>query len=127
MFSRIFAVHEDQAFLRSMRKALRAGGHTVVAFESPLAAWNALSRDEPVGALITRTRFPKRSPHGIALAQWAHVNCPGLLVFFLAPPELQYYTEGIGMLLATPMLPDHAAERVCRILASEELYSERVP
>jgi len=124
MGSRVFAVHDDQAFLRSLSKSLRAGGHTVIPFDDPLLAWNALIGGEPVAALITRTRFPKRRPQGVALAQWAHVNHPDSRVFFLAPPELRYYTEGVGMLLPTPVLPNEAAERVCRILASEELYDQ---
>jgi DNA-binding NtrC family response regulator len=126
MGSRIFAVHDDHAFLWPVAKALRACGHTVATFDGPLVAWNALNQDAPLAALITRTRFPKCNPNGIALAQWAHVNHPGLRVFFVAPPELKYYIEGVGMLLATPLLPHEAAERVCRILASQELYDERV-
>jgi DNA-binding NtrC family response regulator len=125
MGSRILAVHDDPTYVQSMSAALQAWGHNVVTFDSPFPAWNALSLDEPVGALITRTRFPKVGPNGIALARWAHANHPGIRVFFLAPPALRHYVDGVGMLLAMPLLPKEAGERVCRILASQELYDER--
>jgi DNA-binding NtrC family response regulator len=117
MPARIIVVHDDHTFLDPLANALRADGHEVVAFDSPMPAWDALSENCLADMLITRIRFPVGIPHGVALARRAHTNRQQIRVVFTAAPEMAPYTDGLGVLLPTPISPTEVAKSVSDILS----------
>ena len=115
MPARIIVVHDDHALLEPLATAMRADGHDVAAFDQSITAWDALTPDCRFDMLITRVRFPT-GPHGVALARLAHMNRREIHVLFVAAPEMEQYTDGLGMLVATPTCTSKIAEAAARML-----------
>jgi DNA-binding NtrC family response regulator len=100
--ARIVVVHDDHSFLDPLTAALRENGHEVAAFDDPLAAWDALESGRRVQVLVTRVQFAANKPHGVALATRTRASRPSVHVVFVAPPELQVHTTGLGTFMPTP-------------------------
>jgi hypothetical protein len=100
------------------------GGHDVAAFDDSMLAWDALKTATRIMLLITRVRFPSDTPHGVALAQWARSGHPGVRVLFVAQPDMEAHTEGVGLLLPMPVSVAKVAEVAARILAAGEPGTE---
>jgi len=115
MPAQIIMVHDDHTILDPLGDALRAGGHDVVAFDQSIAAWDALSLDCKFDLLITRVRFPV-GPHGLALARRAHMNRKEIQVLFVAAPEMERFTDGLGVLVPMPTHPSNISETVASML-----------
>ena len=120
MPARIVVVHNDHAILDPLADALHADGHQVVALDDPLSAWDALSSECAADVLITRIRFPTGTPHGVALARRAHANRHQIQVVFIAAPEMECYTDDLGLFLATPVGPKAVLEAVNKMLIANK-------
>jgi DNA-binding NtrC family response regulator len=127
MPARIVLVHDDPAFLDPLESALQAKGHDVAAFDDSLLAWDALQAAQHVEILITRILFPPGKPHGVALAQWARCSRPKVRVLFIAQPELEAHTEGLGLFLPTPVSVPKIVEIVARLLATDQSFWDYRP
>lgn len=117
MPARIVLVHDDTDFLRKAAAAIRAAGYEVAAFDRSMAALDALRGAQSVQLLITRVNFPPGSPHGVSLASMARRKTPGLKVLFVARPEKQEDTQGIGEFMAAPISIPELVDRASRMLA----------
>jgi CheY-like chemotaxis protein len=84
MPARIVVVHDDPYFREHLTTSLNDSGYEAIAFEDSLLAWDALGRANRIEVLITRVQFEAGKPYGIALAQWARSNRPGVHVLFTA-------------------------------------------
>jgi DNA-binding response OmpR family regulator len=98
----ILVAHDDPSFLQPLVLALRAAGHEVSAFANSMPAWDALNNGPGVDILVTRVRFPKGNPHGVALAHNARANHPDIGILFAASQEMRHHIIGIGEFLAMP-------------------------
>jgi hypothetical protein len=65
---------------------------------------------QSVELLITRVNLPPGSPHGVSLAMMARRKIPDLKVLFIARPEQQEHTDGIGEFI--PLLSYQARRQV---------------
>jgi DNA-binding NtrC family response regulator len=123
----IVVVHDDATVLSPLSEALRRAGHETVVFDDSLAAWDVLKAARTIRLLITRVQFAPGKPHGIALARSALANCPGLRVLFLARPELQEHTEGVGVFMPLPVDINEVMTEVDRLLEGGTSSAERTP
>jgi hypothetical protein len=96
--------------------ALSLGGHTVIGFADPLAAWDALDTSRGVEVLITRIYFAPGKSNGVSLARMARLKRPGIQVLFVARPENAHHAEGIGTFLPLPAAVAEVIEVVERLL-----------
>jgi DNA-binding response OmpR family regulator len=99
----ILVAHDDPLFLQPLVLALRTAGHEVSAFANSMLAWDALNDGPRVDILVTRVRFPKGNPHGVALAHSARANHPDIRILFTASQEMRHHIRGIGEFLAMPV------------------------
>jgi DNA-binding response OmpR family regulator len=111
----IVLVHDDADFREAAVAALRAAGYDVAAYNSSLAAFDAL--EATVELLITRVSFPPGSPPGVSLASVGRRKIPGLKVLFVAWPENREHTVGIGEFMAAPVSIPELVGRVSEMLA----------
>ncbi len=81
-----------------------------------MAAIGALAAAERIELLVTRAVFPEGQPNGVSLARMARIRRPGVKILFVARPENQEHTEGVGEFLATPTTGLKLVEAVDRIL-----------
>ena len=117
MPARIVLVHDDPTFVASTVAALEAAGHGVTSFSDTMTATDALRAAQRIELLITRVMFPAGQPNGVSLARMTRVKRPGVKVLFVASPERQEHTEGVGELLPTPVTTAQVVEMVRRMLA----------
>jgi hypothetical protein len=89
----------------------------VLAVESLPLAWDAINSPDPLAALITKFRFPRRGLESVALARHAQAKHPCALIFFLTESKFAHYIEGAGTLIRTPVWPPDLAEIVTDTLA----------
>ena len=111
----IMVVHDEQEVRDPLITALRADGHEVSAFDRSIPAWDALTPECAADLLITRVRFPD-GPHGVAPARRAHMNRKHIHVLFVASPEMERYTDGLGVLSPTPTSPLRVTELAAGML-----------
>jgi DNA-binding NtrC family response regulator len=105
MPARILVVHDGPGLTERTAAALVTAGHEVSAVTSSMSAIEALEDARQIEVLVTRVTFPEGQPNGVALALMARVKKPGLKVLFVALPEMQKHTEGVGEFLAAPADP----------------------
>lgn len=117
MPARIVLVHDDADFVERAAAAIRSVGYDVAAFHGSLAALDAFGTAQTVELLITRVNFPQGSPHGVSLAMMARRKLPDIKVLFVARPESQRHTDGIGEFMPAPVSIPELVERVSQILA----------
>jgi DNA-binding response OmpR family regulator len=98
--------------------ALGTAGHEVSAFANSMPAWDALSDGHRVDIMITRVRFPKGNPHGVALAHKARVNHAGIRILFAASPETRHHTGGLGEFLEMPAGIPEVLARIAAMVES---------
>lgn len=123
MPARIVLVHDDPEFVQQATTALRLAGHEVATFAGSMDALRALETAETIELLITRVRFPKGTPHGIALARMALTQRPDLKVIFTAREEMEEFTEGLGDLIPHPVSIPDLVETVDKLLNEPPLRS----
>src|ERR1700742_2523808 len=105
MPARIVVVHDDVTFLREIGAGLTEAGQDNRTFEDVSAAWEALREAKSIEVLITRVQFGPGKPHGLALARWARISCPGIRVLFAASSEFRAEAEEVGLFLPMPVAP----------------------
>jgi CheY-like chemotaxis protein len=96
MPARIVVVHDDPEFIDITAAALTAAGHDVLAFTSSMTAIDALEAAQQIEVLVTRVIFPNGQPNGVSLALMARTKKPRVKVLFVALPETQEHTAGVG-------------------------------
>jgi DNA-binding NtrC family response regulator len=96
MPARVVVVHDDANVLGPLAEALEVAGHGVARFDNVLAAWDALGMAATVEVLITRTRFGRGSPHGLALLLRTRKRRPEVKVIFIGPPRSREAYSRIG-------------------------------
>ncbi len=107
--------------------SLGAVGLDVAGYADPVLAWEALRSASEVEILVTRVQFGADKPHGVALARWVRGNCPNVRILFVALPEFQADTEGLGVLLPRPVSVPQVAEAVGRMLSNQHLGRHPAP
>ena len=105
MPARILVVHDGPGLTERTAAALVTAGHEVSAVTSSMSAIEALEDARQIEMLVTRVTFPEGEPNGVALALMARVKKPGPKVLFVALPEMQAHTEGVGEFLPAPADP----------------------
>ena len=118
MPARIVLAHDDPEFVHNTVPALRAAGYDVIAFADSMSALNALEAAHRVEVLITRVLFPEGQPNGVSLGLMARLKRPGVKVLFIARPDTQEHTEGIGEFLPSPVTAFEILETVRKMLAA---------
>jgi hypothetical protein len=63
--------------------------------------------------LIARVLFPQGQPNGVALGRMTRLRRPEGKVLFVALPETQVHTEGVGEFLPAPVAS--AADVVAKV------------
>jgi CheY-like chemotaxis protein len=116
MPARIVVVHDDPGFIDLTVAALIAAGHDVVAFTSSMTAIDALEAAQQIEVLVTRVTFPSGQPNGVSLALMARTKKKGVKILFVALPEAEEHTEGIGEFLPLHAAPDDIVTRVDAML-----------
>ena len=119
MPARIVVAHDDPEFVEKTVSALWDASYEVAAFGDSLAALNALEAAHLVEFLITRVLFPEGTPNGVALGRMTRVKRPGVKVLFIALPELQVHTEGVGEFLAMPVAAADVVAKVSEMLEAD--------
>jgi DNA-binding NtrC family response regulator len=105
MPARIVVVHDDPEFVENTRAALLAAGHDVRTFSDTMSALKALEAAQRLEVLITRVIFPAGQQNGVSLALMARRMRPGVKILFVALPETELHTEGVGEFLPAPSDP----------------------
>ena len=121
MPARIVVAHDDPEFIESTVMALRGAGYDVLAFASSMSALDALEAAPIVEVLITRVWFPQGQPNGVALGLMARMKRAGIKVLFVARPDTQGHTEGVGEFLPVPVTASEIVEKVGQMLAKQRL------
>lgn len=120
MPARIVLVHDDPAFVGPALARLRAAGYDVIGFLDSMSAMVALEHPEHIELLITRVRFPSRTPNGAALARMARLTRPRIKVLFTSRREVQRHTEGLGEFPPRALSMEKLLETVGRMLDQRE-------
>jgi DNA-binding NtrC family response regulator len=108
----VIIAHDDSEFVETTVKALRLAGLDVLGFASSMSALEALEAAQRVEVLITRVRFPEGQQNGISLAMMARMKRPAIKVLFVAAPDTQEHTEGVGQFLPASVTASEIAETV---------------
>ena len=117
----IVVVHDDPEFLAQAEMALRSVGLELVAFQSSLAAINAVERAETVRVLVTRDNFNARGdPNGISLVMMARQKRPKLKAVFLCSDETRTVVADYGIALRAPVEAAEIVRVVREVLAEEQ-------
>jgi DNA-binding NtrC family response regulator len=118
MPARIVIVHDDPKILDPLAAALTLAGHGVAKFDDALAAWEALREARTVEVLVTRVRFRRGKPHGLALVIHTHIRRPDAKVIFVGSPRTRDAVKYSGhWFLPTPINVPEAVAAVERVLA----------
>ena len=118
MSARIVLAHDDPEFVHNTVPALRAAGYDVIAFADSMSALTALEAAHRVEVLITRVLFPEGQPNGVSLGLMARLKRPGLKVLYVARPDTQEHTEGLGEFLPWGVTAYEIVETVGKMLAA---------
>jgi DNA-binding NtrC family response regulator len=119
MPARIVVAHDDPEFVENTVSALWDAGYEVVSFADSMSALQALEAANLIEALITRVRFPDGTPNGVALGRMARVKRRGVKVLFVALPEFQVHTDGVGEFLAMPVAAADVVAKVSEMLEAD--------
>ena len=118
MPARVVVVHDNPDFIDPVVAGLRGVGLDVVTFTDTMSALNALEHAQRVELMITRVQFSKGQPSGVALARMAWMKRSGIKVLFVALPEMQMHTEGLGEFMAAPVATADVVAKVVEMLES---------
>jgi DNA-binding NtrC family response regulator len=98
---------------------LRDAGYDVASFRDSMSALGALEMAKRVELLVTCVHFPAGQPNGVALGRMTRVKRPDVQILFIAQPETEEHTEGIGEFLALSVSPSDIVDTVRQMLASQ--------
>ena len=85
--------------------------------QNSMSALVALEAAQRVEVLITRVLFPEGLPNGVSLALMARLKRPEVKVLFVARPDTEEHTEGVGEFLPAPAKAADVVEIVGKMLA----------
>ena len=94
-----------------------APGYDVVSFMDSMAALDALETAPIVEVLITRVLLPEGQPNGVSLGLMARLKRPDVKVLFVARPDMEKHTEGVGEFLASRTAAE-IVEKVGKMLSA---------
>ena len=118
MPARVVIVHDDPDTREPLAEALTLAGHELAKFHDALVALEALRQARTVEVLITRVRFGRGKPHGLALVIHARKRRPDVKVIFVGSPSsrqaVKYSAHGFA---PTPINVSEALTTVERVLA----------
>lgn len=115
MPAQVVIVHPDSVACKDLAEAIRANGHTVQPFVSPMLALAALEQATQVELLITCVQFNPGMPNGKALAMMTLRKRPGLKLLFLTGPGEAEHVADLGECLplsSGPVAVANTAERL---------------
>jgi DNA-binding NtrC family response regulator len=118
MPARIVVAHDEAEFVENTVAALQDAGYDVAAFGDSMSALAALEAAQRVEVLITPVVLPEGRPNGVALARMARMKRPGIKVLFVARPDTQAHTEGVGEFLPAGVTASEIVETVRKMLAA---------
>jgi DNA-binding NtrC family response regulator len=114
----IVIVHDDPDTLDPLAAALISAGHGVATFDDALAAWEALREARTIELLITRVRFGRGKPHGLALVIHTRRRRPDVKVIFTGSPQsIEAVKHSAHGFIRTPIKLPEAVATVERVLA----------
>ena len=87
----------------------------------PWLPWMLSRRIRGPSILITRITYRPGKPNGVALARMIRVKRPGMKIIFLARPENEAHTEGLGVFLRSPLDEDALVATVGRLLGEQAI------
>jgi DNA-binding NtrC family response regulator len=123
MPAQIVIVHDEPEFAEATLAALRRAGYDAIAIMDSMSGIDALEHAKRIELLITRVRFPSRTPNGAALARLARVTRPRIKVLFTSFPEARRHTEGLGEFPPRTLSTDKLLETVGRMLDDQDSIS----
>jgi len=106
MPARIVVVHDDPAFIESMKAKF---GGDLAAFNDPTEALRALEKARDITFLVTRVQFADKQPVGLSLARLARAARPDVRTIFTGDDNHRSYTRGLGEFIPEPVQPIHVA------------------
>lgn len=112
----ILVVHDEVDKCATLCAALRGAGYDAVPRTSSLEALSDLDGAEPWAALVTRARFARGQPNGVALARMARMKRPGIKIVFFADPRFERAAEGLGEYASIKAGADGVLDAVTRLL-----------
>jgi DNA-binding NtrC family response regulator len=116
----VLIVHNDAETRQLAVTALSAAGHETIGFEDPMKALDEIEAASDIRLLVTRVDFGEGRVNGIALARMFKARVPGSKVAFVAFPDNQIHTEGLGDFLPMPLDPQALVDVVNRLLLSTD-------
>jgi DNA-binding NtrC family response regulator len=111
----IIVVHDDDDVRQAAMAALRAARHECAGFAHPMAALDAIEDNSQVRVLVTRVDFGAGALNGVALARMLR-STQRVRVVFVALPENELHTKGMGVFLPMPLDPPKLVEAVEQVL-----------
>jgi hypothetical protein len=106
MPARIVLALNEPGFADKAAAVLMRGGYDAKALPDSMAALKAMKGAHLIELLVTCPNFEAGKPNGIALALMARRNRPRLKVLFVGPPELEFFTAGLGSYQSCSYLGD---------------------
>jgi DNA-binding NtrC family response regulator len=117
----IIVVHDEGDVRQGAVDALRAAGHECVGFGDPMTALDAIEDNTRVRVLVTRVDFGEGKLSGLALTRMLLVKGAGISTIFVAQPEYEHLTEGVGVFLSILRFdPQSLAEIVGQLLVKQD-------
>jgi len=116
MAAPVLVVHDQGELLNEICDALGAAGHEVVRCSGSMEALCVLDDAGPLSALITRVRFPRGQPNGVALARMARTKRHDIKIVFFADPQFEGDAEGLGDFVDADAEMTKLVEKVDRLV-----------
>jgi DNA-binding NtrC family response regulator len=117
----VLVVHNDADYAERIRAALADDQCEVRVFGDPMTALDLLDTQDPVDVLVTRIQFGDRKPHGVSLAQVSRRKRPAIKVVFVARPELEEHTLGLGVFVPASSPVSKVSQAIRRVLDGPDL------
>jgi DNA-binding NtrC family response regulator len=118
MPARIVIVHDDPETREPLAEALTLAGLDVAKFHDATTALEALREARTVEVLITRVRFGRGKPHGLALVIHTRKRRPDVKVIFAGSPRsIEAVKHSAHGFMPTPIDVSKAVATVERVLA----------
>jgi hypothetical protein len=106
----VVIVWDEPEFVDEAATALGEVGSDVLALTDPMVAWDALQRAKSIELLITCVNFAPGKPNGVALGRMARIKRPEARILFVGLPELEEYTDGLGVFMPSPITVPQVVE-----------------
>ena len=117
MVAPVVIAHDDPEFLRNVEATFRSIGIEPAAFQSSIAALEAVERADTVRVLVTRDNFSGRGdPNGISLLMVARRRVPDLKAVFVCSDATRHLAADYGVAFSEPVAPTDIVQVVQQLL-----------